>query len=84
MLDLPAPQARLLVAEEWAIPERRASERPRERTFKTSRACRRVEASVAPCRPGVLPDSGRDCSEHPLLRLPERVARRGARRLKLA
>jgi hypothetical protein len=30
VLDLPPSEARLLLAEEWAVPERRASERPRQ------------------------------------------------------
>lgn len=30
VLDLPPLQARLLLAEEWAVPERRASARPRQ------------------------------------------------------
>jgi hypothetical protein len=29
VLDLPSQQARLLLAEDWAVPERRASDRPR-------------------------------------------------------
>jgi len=32
VLDLPVPQAGLLVAEKWAVPEGRASERPSELT----------------------------------------------------
>jgi hypothetical protein len=30
VLDLPEPEARLLLAEDWAIPERRAADRPRK------------------------------------------------------
>ena len=38
VLDLPEPQAHLILAEEWAMPERRAAERPRETPVPESRA----------------------------------------------
>ncbi len=38
VLDLPSPEARLLLAEAWAAPERRASERPLHLASKLSKA----------------------------------------------
>jgi hypothetical protein len=38
VLDLPSQQARLLIAEEWAILERRASERPRHNSGQIAHA----------------------------------------------
>jgi hypothetical protein len=34
VLDLPSQQADLLLAEEWAVPERRAPDRPRQENWE--------------------------------------------------
>jgi hypothetical protein len=38
LLDLPPAEARLLLAEEWAVPDPESSERPRQRRTDFARA----------------------------------------------